>query len=251
MIEMLNVDSRRKTSMKLRSIFSTILVCCLCLVLSGCKATQKDLEKEIEKMKEIREAGVLLNGDYKLSMTSMVSADGSGELEEVNLTFKKAGKNMYMYLGLEGGYFNFYIGEEDGKYYVFSDSTIEKTYEIISEGEYDSLKNKWESQSNGFEESYASIAKEIEENRQMCENEGVTCSITKKIFAKELTFKMIKEDNADPKTFEITLKEGKILSVFRKQKNVEGVITFDYDEQKIILPSINGFVYDEGLSETF
>jgi hypothetical protein len=36
----------------------------------------------------------------------------------------------------------------------------------------------------------------------MCEDEGIICSITKK----ELNFKMIKEDNEDPKTFEITLK---------------------------------------------
>lgn len=62
---------------------------------------------------------------------------------------------------------------------------------------------------------------------------------------------MIKEDNEDPKTFEITLKQGKILSVFRKQKNVDSVVTFDYGNQKIILPSTTGFVYDESLSERF
>ena len=237
--------------MKLKNVFSTILVGCSCLVLAGCKATQRDLKKEIEKMEEIRETGVLFDGDYKMSATGMMSADGTGKLEEVNLTVKKAGKNIYMYLGLEGGSFNFYIGEEDGQYYVFSDSILGKKYEIISEGEYDSLKNKWESQTNGIEESYDDIAKETEENRQMCENEGGTCSITKKIFSKELTFKMIKEDNEDSKTFEITLKDGKVLSVFRKEDGVESIVTFDYGDQKIILPSTNGFDYDEGLSETF
>ena len=35
------------------------------------------------------------------------------------------------------------------------------------------------------------------------------------------------------------------MSVFRKQKNVDSVVTFDYGNQKIILPSTTGFVYDD------
>lgn len=60
--------------MKLKNIFSAIVVFSTCLLLSGCKATQKDLDKEIEKMEEITQSGVLFEEDYKIS-TSMSFED--------------------------------------------------------------------------------------------------------------------------------------------------------------------------------
>lgn len=171
------------------------------------------------------------------------------------MTLKKDGKNIYMYTKISEGELNAYIGEKDDEYCVFYDNGSVKKYEKISEGEYDALYNEMESQSNDMEEIYTDVIEEIEENLQMCENEEATCIITRKLFKKEITFKMTKEDDEEPKTFEITTKDGKILKIFRKEivlgDLADVVINFDYDNQKITLPSTSGYTCHEGLVDMF
>ena len=49
--------------MKLKNVFSTILVGCSCLVLTGCKATQRDLKKEIDESND-EEVKILWNEEF-------------------------------------------------------------------------------------------------------------------------------------------------------------------------------------------
>ena len=222
----------------------------ICLPIYGCKADKTDLDKQITQMKEIKSFDEI---NYEINKTIRFT-DIATEYNELTTTLKVTGNNIYFSSKLnDSKVIEAWLGTSDEQYYIYYSDHKVKNYELISQDEYTTLANQLKTTFIDIETLHTQIPVKIEQNLLACGAEVSTCEITKSAFKKEVTLTVNPVEETDPETFEITLKNGKLVSM-----NDTGIISgtytstsysASYDVKAIKLPDISTYTLTENLSE--
>ena len=232
--------------MKIKKFMSIAMLICLGLTLSGCKGSIKNVDKQIDKMKNIVEKEELFEEDYK--MIYSLSKKHSGQTNsyyDKNVTIKKSGNRMYIYTKEGSTATNVWVGEENSKYYVYyNDGTI-KEFAEITEGEVNSLFLELEKKDIGIRGVYDNWIMALETYKGNCNKKDVKCNIEKNLFGSKVDFEY--KDTVGK--HEIEIKNGVILEISEEETingdEVDVEINFEYDDQKISWPSRKEYTYSQ------
>lgn len=238
--------------MKLRKILLLTATIFAGISLSGCSAEITDLDEQINKIKEVKVAGDLYREDYKIIKTESNLKDNT--TIQTKTVFQKDENKIYMSSTKDGKLlFETWVGEKTGKHYVFYFDGEYKEYEQISKAEFNDLIKKLENSDNALKEYYEEVVDDIVENKNMCVNADTECIIKKGMLNKKITFELEKTTSSGYEIFETVIENGKVLKLaesdkeFSEKSNLE--INFDYGNQTIILPSIEDYLYVEGVAD--
>lgn len=236
--------------MKLKKVVGAFLVLCFAMLSTGCDGAEKELDKQVEKLNKTYESGALFDEDYKMSFSLSVK-DTSG-ISYTDMMMKKDGQNLYMYISDNTSVSDAWVGEKDGKYYIFYDGKVSKKYEEISSSELSYIHYKMKGYPNGIRDAYLTAVSKIDEYKSKCEEEEVTCEVKKKFLGNEISFKMEDSGSKNLQAFEIDIKGGKITRLYKKEisfgKTIDYTVTFDYSDQTVTLPLYEGYSYMRGVS---
>lgn len=238
--------------MKLKKVIAAFLILCFSMLSTGCDGAEKELEKQVEKLNKTYKSGSLFNEDYKMNF-SLSEKDSRGNIVYKDMMMKKDGQNLYMYISNNSSVSDAWVGEKEGKYYVFYDGKVSKKYEEISASELSIIHYKMKGYPNGIRDAYLTAVSKIDEYKSKCDKETVTCEVKKKLFGSEISFKMIDSESENLQAFEIDIKSGKITRLYKKElsfgKTIDYTVTFDYSDQIVTLPLYDGYSYMEGVSD--
>lgn len=243
--------------MKIKKLLTATTVLALGLTLTGCSGKLEDFEKQRVKAVKLAEKGEIFEDDYKITMT--IKFENEGKESKSNIVVKMEDEEMYMEIATdsEGTELDtiqkIWVGEDDDKYYVFMNDGTNKLYKEITERESNEFINTWIEEAGNLEDNFMEILETIKDFKDTCGKDGLTCSVKKNLFGNKVTLKAKKDTEESKDAFEITIKNGKIISTKSKAEYSEDTImsvnmNFDYSDQEVRLPSKTGYTYSEELN---
>ena len=214
-----------------KGLLSLALVGCLSLTLTGCKGSLEDFEDQVDLLEELVEDGDIFEEDWKVIMN--ITADEGSQKNIV----RKDGNMIYtltqtMVDGEEMVEKMWTIEEDDGIHVYMESSNGVKDYYVIS-GEEEEGELVISEPENFLKNVYDMIISLDSELDDICELDGYTCSVEKKMFGKVI----LTATEEDGETIEATLKKGKLLEFSYEDEDGRYDFEIEYKDQDISKPN--------------
>lgn len=209
----------------------------------GCSTTNQKFDEQIVKMEKVLQEGKIYEDDYSIQAENY---EDDETIESVSL--KKNGKNIYYNKTQKNSSTTIWVGEKDGKYYIYKNINDKKTYREVLETDIAAnlklLGVNVDELAKNYLEIINSQARKITLSCKAVEKSS-DCEFEKSLFGGKVSIESEHKQNGITNLINITIKKGKPLNyeevIKSSTTNKKAIIDVDYGKQKISLPDIEGF----------